>query len=125
MVTASSHVRPSPSSCASASPILHGLDDEKYKKALSMMRVQRKKATHLTVDRLAETDNARADLDVASATIQPRNTSIAAALKKEVRLRHDLVRVNVEARVVASLRRDNDKLLADLNDKHAETARLR
>lgn len=125
MVTASSHVLRTPSPRPDASVAVHDSDHEKYKMVLEMMRAQREEATRLAPDCLAEIENARADWDVANATMQCRNTSLFATCEEAEKLRDELARVNIEAGALSSLRGDNDKLHNVPEDSDAEITRRR
>lgn len=70
MVTASTLVRPEPSSLLDVFAAIHDSDDKEYKLALDMMQAQRNKAFRLAANQLADIKNVRAYLNVSNATLQ-------------------------------------------------------
>lgn len=61
-----------------ASDLVHDMDDEKYKKAIDMMRAQRQRVPRLPSGHFGEIENSHAELKFAIATTQRQNASFVA-----------------------------------------------
>lgn len=90
-----------------------------------MMRDQCERATRRASDRLAELEDANADLAVATATAKRRGACFHVVRDKMARLRDDLAYCDVEADTVAVLSQGVESLRSQVLDKDVEITCLR